>query len=71
MNLVGEINSIIGHFATGAGQIIYTASTLMTASGNLPDCAEFQDGTGETSNSTYGPISSLPSNLLTETFGVS
>ena len=71
MNLVGEINLIIGHFATGAGQIIYTASTLMTASGNLPDCAEFQDGTGETSNSTYGPISALPSNLLTQTFGVS
>jgi hypothetical protein len=71
MNIVGEEGGSIAHFATGAGEILYAASTLMTAKPQWPGCVSEQAFTVELSNSTYGPISPLASNLFTQTFGVS
>jgi hypothetical protein len=71
MNIVGEINGLSAHFATGAGEIIYAASSPMTAESAWPNCVGSEQFTIELSNSTYGPVSPLPSNVLTQTFGVS
>jgi hypothetical protein len=67
--LVGEYNGNVSEFASGAGMIVYAASTLMTAENTPSGCIQAKGtGTAETSNSTYGLVSASPSNVLVQSF---
>jgi hypothetical protein len=58
-------------FVSGAGIITYSTSTPFTAMTGLQSCAGSTLGTGETSNSSYGPMNvGLEGNTFQQTFQI-
>jgi hypothetical protein len=71
LNLVGPVNAESTVLSSGAGNIVYTASTPLTALAEEPSCTESGYVTAETANSLYGPLPALPSTTFTQSFTVS
>jgi hypothetical protein len=58
-------------FSSGAGTITYAATTALTGLAAPPaPCCEWAGGTGEYSNSIYGPLPSPASTTFTQTFSL-
>jgi hypothetical protein len=71
LNLVGPANGESAVLSSGAGTIIYEASSLLTVLKKEPPCAESSQVTGETTNSFYSTMTPGPSNILAQNFSVS
>ena len=72
LNLVGPGNLQTTRFRSGAGTITYSSSTTLTAQNAIPLCAALGKNaptTGESSNSVYGLLPSLPASTLVQSFG--
>jgi len=70
LNLVGPINGESAVLSSGAGTIIYAASSVLTVLNQEPSCAESGSITAENDNSVYGVLSSSPSNWFFQPFNV-
>jgi hypothetical protein len=70
LNLVGPVNSESAVLSSGAGSIVYQASTPLTALSSEPACTESGYITAETANSVYSTLPSGPSNMLSQSFSV-
>jgi hypothetical protein len=70
LNLVGPGNGANAVFSSGAGTIIYAASTPLTVQSSVPSCTGVTFGTAETSNSVYGDLDAGPSIVITQTFSI-
>jgi hypothetical protein len=68
LDLVGPDGGQFTNLSSGEGSIAYAASSPLTALSALPACTASHSTTGETSNSLYGPLPTVASNLLTQTF---
>jgi hypothetical protein len=69
LNIVGPGNRETAILSSGAGTIVYEASTPLTALGSEPACAELQGrSTGEIANTVYGLLPTGSSNTFTQTF---
>jgi hypothetical protein len=68
LNIVGPDNGAIATLSSGAGTIVYAASTPLTALSYEPSCIEFGGPTGEQANTVYGPLPVGSSNTFTQTF---
>lgn len=62
LNIVGDYNGNAGTFTSGAGTIVYEATVPLTVETTEPSYTAFQDGTGETANTTY--VRTMRSSLL-------
>jgi hypothetical protein len=71
LNLVGPENSESTILSSGAGNIVYTSSTPLTALAQEPSCTESGYITAETANSVYGLLPLPSSNTFTQSFTVS
>jgi hypothetical protein len=69
MVLVGPGNSESVTFSSGAGTFQYLASSDLTVSVDLPDCA-VASFTQETANTQYGSMTADASNVLTQSFSL-
>ena len=70
LNFVGPANGESAVLSSGAGIIIYEASSPLTTLKKEPACAESNLTTAETTNSVYGTMTPGPSNILSQTFNV-
>ena len=71
LNLVGPINSESSVLSSGAGTIIYQASSPLTVLSSEPNgCTESGYVTAETANSVYGTLTSGPMTGFAQTFGI-
>ena len=70
LNCVGEYELETAQLATGSGEIVYAASTLMTVDNSVPSGLALNLPTGETANSIYSSMTADSSNVLTQNFGV-
>ena len=57
--------------SSGAGTIVYSASSPLTVLNIEPSCTESGYITTETANSFYGELSGSSSTVFTQSFGVS
>jgi hypothetical protein len=72
LDLVGPVNGESAQLSSGAGTIVYAASSALTALTTVPSCVEAPYTiTAETANSFYGALPSTSSNTLTQSFSVS
>ncbi len=70
MNLVGPVSSESTVLSSGAGTMIYEASSPLTVLSSEPGCAESGYVTAETANSVYGTLTSGPMTGFAQTFGI-
>jgi hypothetical protein len=70
LNLVGPFNGESTVLSSGAGTIVYRASSPLTALSQEPPCVESGAVTGETANSVYGLLPAGPSDSITQSFSV-
>jgi hypothetical protein len=68
--LVGFAEGNFSMFSSGAGDIRYASSSPIGAISAPPACGVAPFGTGESSSSTYGTVSSPLSDFLFQNFGV-
>jgi hypothetical protein len=69
VNLVGPDKSQPTVLSSGAGQFVYNATTPLTVLNQIPtQCTGTNTQTGETANSTYGPLPPGPSNIIHQAF---
>ena len=73
LNLVGPGNSENVTLSSGAGSIVYEASSALTVANSWPVCNDMihSGGTEENANSTYGMMSPGPSSMVSQPFGIS
>jgi hypothetical protein len=71
LNLVGPVNGESAVLSSGAGMIVYSASSPLTVLNVEPSCTESGYITAETANSFYGELSGSPSTVFTQSFAVS
>ncbi len=71
LDFVGYLNGQNTALSSGAGKIIYAASTPLSALSSEPSCVDFDYVTLETANSAYGVLNGLPSNYITQSFQTS
>ena len=71
LNLVGPVNSESAVLSSGAGTIVYQASTPLSVLSAEPACAESGYITAETANSVYGSLTSTPSSTFAQSFNIS
>ncbi len=71
VNLVGPGNSESAVLSTGAGSILYEASSILSVLSATPSCAEVGYITAETANSFYGAMTAGPSNFFSQSFSTS
>ncbi len=73
MNLVGLGSGLHTTLTSGAGRIIYEATTALTAEGSLaamPGVYQATGGTLESSNITYSPVPAAPNRKIVQNFSV-
>jgi hypothetical protein len=70
LDIVGPIDSENAVLTSGAGRIVYTAQSALTAHTGLPQCAEFRSWTAERANSFYSVLPSSPSNTFAQSFKI-
>jgi len=70
LNLVGPGNKANTVFSSGAGTIIYAASTPLILQNSVPSCTGTTIHTLETSNSVYGNLDAGPSIVITRSFWI-
>jgi hypothetical protein len=70
LNLVGPANSESAVLSSGAGTIMYAASSVLTVLNQEPPCAESGYITAETANSVYGALPGNPRNAFSQSFNV-
>jgi hypothetical protein len=70
LNLVGPVNSESAVLSSGAGSIIYEATTPLTVLSSEPSCAESGYITAETANSIYGVMNAGPSVDFSQSFNI-
>jgi len=70
LNFVGEYNNEEAGLSSGTGTIDYTASSPLQLMSGAPTCSVPLTSTGETANSSYTGMTSIASNVLSQTFGV-
>jgi hypothetical protein len=70
LNLVGPVNGESAVLSSGAGTIVYSASSPLTVLNVEPSCTESGYITAETANSFYGELSGSPSTVFTQSFEV-
>ena len=69
VNLVDAANGGSTNLTSGKGRFSYTADNLMTVGSSVPPCSAASGiFTGETANSLYGKMTSLPSHTFTQSF---
>jgi hypothetical protein len=68
MNFVDYLNGGKTVLSSGAGTIVYSATSSMTVLSAEPSCVDFDFSTVETANSIYGPLSSSASHSFTQSF---
>jgi len=68
--LVGITNAENNYLTTGAGTIIYTATSPLTAVSKEPSCS-IPNGTAEQSNSVYGELPDSASTYVVQSFSTS
>ena len=68
LNLVDYLNGNNTVLSSGAGLIIYSATSDMTVLNTEPSCVDFDFSTEETANSQYGLLSSTVSESYTQSF---
>lgn len=68
LNLVGPINGESAVLSSGAGTILYSASSILTVLNQEPSCTETGSITQETANSFYGFLPAAPGNGLIQSF---
>ena len=71
VNLVGPGNSESAVLSSGAGSIVYEASSILSVLSATPSCAEVGYVTAETANSFYGAMTAGPSNIFSQSFTTS
>jgi hypothetical protein len=71
LNLVGPVNGESAVLSSGAGTLVYSASSPLTVLNVEPSCTESGYITAETANSFYGELSGSPSTVFTQSFAVS
>src|SRR5271156_783359 len=72
LNLVGPVHSENAVLSSGAGTIVYAASSALTVLNQEPSCAQPGYTTAETANSFYGVLAAASrSNTLVQSFHVS
>jgi hypothetical protein len=71
LNLVGPVNGESAVLTSGAGTIVYTASSVLTVLNQEPSCTESGYITAETANSFYGPLPPTANNTFTQYFDIS
>jgi hypothetical protein len=70
LNLVGPENGESATLLSGAGKIVYEASTAMTVLQKEPDCTESGYVTAEMANSFYDPLPAVPGTTFRQSFNV-
>jgi hypothetical protein len=70
MLLVGPGGGSNAVLSSGAGMLSYTATNDLTVSQSLPSGLAYSNGTAETANSVYEPLSAGPASPITQTFTV-
>jgi hypothetical protein len=68
LNIVATGGGSTAILSSGAGTIVYAASTPLTALSYEPLCAELQGPTAEIANTVYGLLPAGSSNTFTQTF---
>ncbi|MCJ1360592.1 MAG: hypothetical protein MMC33_010600 [Icmadophila ericetorum] len=71
LNIVADYDGNNATFTSGAGTIVYNATQDLTVQTYEPSYTAFQDGTGETANTTYGKLNPSNSTSITQTWGIS
>jgi hypothetical protein len=71
-NIGGDWNSNTATLSGGVGTISYSAWTPLIVAGGEPSYTDFDDGTGETANVTYGTLpGATPSSMVVQSFQAS
>jgi hypothetical protein len=70
LNLVGPFNSLQSYMPTGGGTIRYSSSTALSAAPGLPQSADSNWYTEETTNSFYGELATGSSTSITQSFTI-
>jgi hypothetical protein len=68
-NIGGDYNRAVASLSGGAGTITYTADNLLNVVNSEPSYTDFDDGTGETANLTFGELPGVTaSRVITQSF---
>jgi hypothetical protein len=67
-NIVGYAGGATAIFTSGAGTITYAASNSLTPTSTEPSYTDFDDGTAESGNLTFGPLPQTASQVITQSF---
>ena len=70
VNIVGPVNAEGTVFSSGAGTITYSASELLTAPPNQPDCVAVFFNTAETANTSYGEMIDGAQEVSVQSFSI-
>jgi hypothetical protein len=70
VTLGGAMDGTHATFSSGAGLMVWEADQTMNVDTAYPSCIGYTGGTAETSNVSYGAMSSTPSKMLWQAFNV-
>ena len=70
MNIGGDYGGADATLKTGAGTIVYQATNFLGAASSEPSYTDFDDGTEEDANITFGPLANVTSQTVSQSFSV-
>jgi hypothetical protein len=69
-NIGGDFGGNFATLSSGAGTIVYTATNFLSVVNAEPSYTDFDDGTAENANLTFGPLANTANQVVTQSFVV-
>jgi hypothetical protein len=70
MNIGGDYGGADATLTTGAGTVEYQATNFLGVASSEPSYTDFDDGTAENANITFGPLADVTSQSVAQSFSV-